>query len=80
MKIKLNKNQQIINHKTHIWTIIEIAKQKADNGIEHFKYPIPKNIGISAREIIDAVENETEETVYGGYKCICDGFIRFTIR
>lgn len=80
MKIKLNKNQQIINQKTHIWTIIQIAKEKAEKGIQHFKYPIPRNIGISALEIIDAVENETEETVYGGHKCISDGLIRFTIR
>lgn len=79
MKIQVNKNQQAINLKTHIGTIVEIAKQKASAGIEHFKYPIPRNIGISAFELIDAVENATEESVYGGTKCISDGLIRFSI-
>ena len=80
MKIQVNKNQQAINLKKHIWTIVEIAKQKASVGIEHFKYPIPRDVGISAFELIDSVENATEESVYGGYKCISDGVIRFTIR
>lgn len=80
MKIQVNKNQQAINLRTHIWTIITIAEQKAKLGIEHFKYPTPKNIGISASELIDAVEEETEESVYGGTKCISDGLIRFSIR
>jgi len=80
MKIQVNKNQQAINLRTHVWTIIEIAKQKANVGIEHFRYPIPRNIGISAFELIDAVENTTEESVYGGTKCISDGLIRFSIK
>ena len=80
MKIQVNKNQQEMNLRTHVWTIIEIAKQKANVGIEHFKYPIPRNIGISTFELIDAVENATEESVYGGTKCISDGLIRFSIR
>ena len=80
MKVEVNKNQQRINQRTYIWTIIEIAKQKAKIGIEHFKYPIPRNIGISAFELIDAVEEETEGSVYGGTKCISDGLIRFSIR
>jgi len=80
VKIQVNKNQQAINLKTHIWTIITIAEQKAKLGIEHFKYPMPKNIGISASELIDAVKEETEESVYGGTKCISDGLIRFSIK
>ena len=80
MKIQVNKNQQEMNLRTHVWTIIEIAKQKANVGIEHFRYPIPRNISISAFELIDAVENATEESVYGGTKCISDGLIRFSIR
>ena len=79
MKIQVNKNQQAINLKTHIGTIIMIAEQKAKVGIEHFKYPMPTNIGISAFELIDAIENATEESVYGGYKCVSDGLIRFSI-
>jgi len=79
MKIEVNKNQQKINQRTHIGTIIMIAQQKAKAGIEHFKYPIPRDIGISAFELISAVEEETEESVYGGTKCISDGLIRFSI-
>ena len=79
MKIEVNKNQQKINQRTHIGTIIEIAKQKAEAGIEHFKYPIPRDIGISAYDLISAVEDATEESVYGCAKCISDGLIRFSI-
>ena len=79
MKITINKNQQAINFKTHVGTIIMIAEQKAKAGIEHFKYPIPRNIGISTHELIDAVEKATEDSVYGGCKCISDGMIRFSI-
>lgn len=80
MKIQVNKNQQAINLRTHIWTIITIAEQKAKAGIGHFKYPIPRDVGISTLELIDAVEEATEESVYGGTKCISDGRIRFSIR
>ena len=79
MKIQVNKNQQAINLRTHVLTIIEIAKQKANVGIEHFRYPIPRDVSISAFELIDAVEEATEESVYGGTKCISDGLIRFSI-
>ena len=77
MKIKINKNQQAINFKTHVWTIIEIAKQKAKNGIDRFYYPKPMNQGIDAHTLIDAVEEGTEDSVYGNYK---DGKIKFLIR
>ena len=80
MKIQVNKNQQAINLRTHIGTIIMIAKLKAKAGIDHFKYPIPRDAGISAFELIDAVEEATEESVYGSTKCISDGRIRFSIR
>jgi hypothetical protein len=79
MKIQVNKNQQAINLRTHIGTIIMIAEQKAKAGIEHFKYPIPKNAGVSAFELIDAVENATEDSVYADYECISDGLIKFSI-
>ncbi len=80
MKIQVNKNQQEINFKKHLWCIIEIAKQKAEIGIERFYYPIPRNQGFSHWELIDKVEEKTEESVYGGYKCIKDGQIKFSIR
>ena len=80
MKIQVNKNQQSLNFKKHVWTIIEIAQQKAKNGIERFYYPIPRNQGFSHWELIERVEMKTEESVYGGYRCIQDGLIKFTIR
>jgi hypothetical protein len=80
MKIQVNKNQQAINFKTHVGTIIEIARQKAQNGITRFAYPKPTNQGIDTYSLIEAVEDETEESVYGGYKCIKDGYINFSIR
>ena len=80
MKVIINKNQQKINFKTHVWSIIEIAKQKAKIGMIGFNYPIPRNQGISAYTLIDAVEKETEQSVYGGNKCISNGVIKFSIR
>ena len=77
MKIKVNKNQQQINQRTQVGNIITIAKQKAEAGIEHFKYPIPRDIGISAFELISTVEEATEDSVYGD--CIPDGMILFSI-
>jgi len=79
MKITINRNQQEVNFKKHVWSIIEIAKQKAENGIERFYYPIPRNQGIDSSRLINAVEKETEQSVYGGYKCIKDGQIKFSI-
>lgn len=70
MKIQVNKNQQKINFKTHIGTIITIAQQKAKEGLNSFSYPIPRNQGISHWEIISKVEEETENSVYGGHKCV----------
>lgn len=80
MKITINKNQERINFKTHVWTIITIAKEKAKNGYHNFYYPIPKNQGICHWELIKKVEEETEDTVYVGHKSVSDGAIRFTIR
>ena len=80
MKIQVNKNQQAINFKTHVGTIITIAQQRAKAGYNSFCYPIPRNQGIHTHHLISQVEKETEDTVFGGYKCIRDGSIHFTIR
>ena len=77
MKIKVNKNQQAINFQTHIGTIVMIAEQKAKAGYDRFSYPIPRNQGIDAYTLIEEVENETEQSVYGKIK---DGRIKFSIR
>jgi starvation-inducible outer membrane lipoprotein len=70
MRIQVNKNQQKINFKTHVGTIITIAEQQAKAGLTSFSYPIPRNQGISHWEIISKVEEETENSVYGGHKCV----------
>ena len=64
MRIVVNKNQQRINFNTHVWTIIEIAKQKAEAGIDRFDYKEPKaSEGLKSSKIAFAVEEETEGTV-----------------
>jgi hypothetical protein len=80
MKIQVNKNQQEINFKSHVCVIITIAMKKAREGYNRFSYPIPRNQGISSYDLIDRVEKETHDSVYGGYKCIKDGHINFSIR
>ena len=80
MKVIINKNQQKINFKTHVWTIIEIAKQTANKGMNGFNYIIPRNQGINVYSLINEVEKETEQTIYGGHKCVSDGVIKFSIR
>ena len=77
MKIKVNKNQQAINFQTHLGTIVMIAEQKAKAGYDRFSYPIPRNQGIDTYTLIEEVENETEQSVYGKIK---DGRIKFSIR
>ena len=77
MKIEVNKNQQEINFKTHVGTIIMMAQQTANDGRNGFKYPIPRNAGTSAHDLIDEVEEQTEDTVYG---VVRDGHINFSIR
>jgi len=80
MKIQVNKNQQEINFKSHVCVIITIAMKKAREGYNRFSYPIPRNQGISSYDLIDRVEKETHDSVYGGYKCIKDEHINFSIR
>jgi hypothetical protein len=80
MKIIVNKNALDSNFKKHVHNIITIAKSNAENGRTAFYYPIPRNQGIEALSLINAVEEETEDSVYGGYKCIKDGEIKFSIR
>ena len=77
MKIRINKNQQAINFQTHLGTIVMIAEQKAKAGYDRFSYPIPRNQGIDTYTLIEEVENETEQSVYGKIK---DGRIKFSIR
>ena len=79
-KILVNNKQEEINFNKHVKTIIEIAKHKANYGISIFYYPIPRGQNISHWNLIDKVEEKTENIVYAGYKCIQDGLIKFSIR
>lgn len=80
MKIVVNKTALELNEKKHIQLILEMAQKAADNGRTAFYYPIPRNQGIDHWELIQKIEDETEDSVYGGYKCIRDGEIKFSIR
>lgn len=80
MKIVVNKIALELNEKRHIQLILEMAQKAADNGRTAFYYPIPRNQGIHTLDLIQKIEEETEESVYGGYKCIRDGEIKFSIR
>jgi starvation-inducible outer membrane lipoprotein len=80
MKIQVNKNQQAINFKTHVGTIIMIAEQTAKQGMTAFKYPIPRDQGINYWTLISEVEEQTEQSVYVGQKSVSDTHIKFTIR
>jgi hypothetical protein len=80
MKILVNKDQREINFKKHVSAIIQRAQFKAQNGIDVFAYPIPTEESISPNDLINKVSLETEDTVYGGYGCVYDGFIRFNIK
>lgn len=80
MKIVVNKIALELNKKRHIQLILEMAQKAADNGRTAFYYPIPRNQGVDHWELIQKIEDKTEESVYGGYKCIRDGEIKFSIR
>ena len=80
MKITVNKIALENNEKRHVQLILERAKKTAENGRTSFWYPIPRNQGINHWQLIQKIEEETEDSVFGGYKCIQDGEIRFSIR
>jgi hypothetical protein len=77
MKVIINKNQQKINFQKHIGAIVTIAQKKAEAGYDRFSYPIPYNQGINTDYLINAVEKETEQSVYGS---VANGIIKFKIR
>lgn len=80
MKIIVNKVALENNFKKHIQSILEMAQKTADNGRTAFYYPAPREQGIDTMHLIQEIEKETEGSVYGGYKCIKDGEIRFSIQ
>lgn len=80
MEIRVNKTKQDQIHKEIVKEILLTAQEYANNGIDRFYYNIPTGIGLSTHALIDMVEKATNDTVYGGYKCVHGKEIKFTIR
>lgn len=77
MKIVVNKAALENNKKRHVQLIIDMAQDAAQKGMTAFYYPIPRNQGIDTMDLIDKVEDETEDSVYGK---VSWGKIKFSIR
>lgn len=80
MEIRVNKTKQEQTHKKLVEQILSTAREFANNGIDRFYYNLPEGIGLTTYQLIDMVEKATNETVYGGYKCVNGRQIKFTIR
>lgn len=80
MEIKVNKTKQEQIHKEIVKEILLTAQECASNGIDRFYYNLPIGVGLTTYQLIDMVEKATNETVYGGYKCVIGREIKFTIR
>ena len=80
IEIKVNKSARQQQVRNFLGNTIIMAQDVADRGRDRFRMRYPRNIGVAPRELIEMVEKETNSTVYGGYKCITDGFITFNIR
>lgn len=77
MKITINKNQQRINFNTHVGTIMMIAQQTAQKGVNNFNYHVPRGLGFGCYELIREVEKQTDDSVIGSHS---NGTINFCIR
>ena len=78
MKIIVNQNatkQRLIDSANKI---VEIAKQKASEGIHYFDFP--KIEGVDSSHLISKVIELTEGTVYCGYRGLGQYYIRFIIK
>ena len=80
MEIRVNKEAQEKLQREELQSVLDYAQSIANRGLEHFYHTKEKGNGLSSHELIAMVEKATNETVYGGYKCINDGTIRFSIK
>lgn len=80
IEIRVNKSAREKQVRDYLNNTIIMAQDVADRGMNKFRMQYPRNIGVGPLELVTMVENETNGTVYGGYKCITDGFITFNIR
>jgi len=80
MEIRVNLDAQKELHKKELEEVLNYARSIANRGLEHFYHTKHQHNGLSSYMLIEMVENATNETVYGGYKCVSDGTIRFSIK
>ena len=80
IEVRVNKSARQKQVRDFLNNTIIMAQDVADRGRDKFRMRYPRNIGLGPHELMDMVEKETNNTVYGGYKCITDGFITFNIR
>lgn len=80
IEIRVNQSAREKQARDFVANSIIMAQDVASRGIDKFRVQYPRNIGVGPHELMAMVENETNGTVYGGYKCITDGLITFTIR
>lgn len=80
MKIKVNKNAQEELHKKELQQVLNYAQSVANEGKEYFYHTKHRANGLSSYKLIEMVEEATNCTVYGGYKCISDDLIKFSIK
>ena len=80
MEIKVNKIKQKELHAEEVQKVLTRAITFANAGHEFFYYTRQTGIGLSAYELIEMIEEKTNETVYGGTKCISGNEIKFSIR
>ena len=80
IEIRVNQKAREQQARNFVGNTIIMAQDVASRGRDKFRMRYPRNIGVGPHELMAMVENETNGTVYGGYKCITDGFITFTIR
>ena len=79
MEIRVNKIKQERLQFEEVQKVISRAITFANAGHEFFYFTRQTGIGLSAHELIEMVEKETNETVYGT-KCVSGGEIKFCIR
>jgi hypothetical protein len=80
MEIKVNKNAQEQLHEEELKQVLTYAQSVANEGKEYFYHTKHRANGLSSWKLIEMVEEATNCTVYGGYKCISDNSIKFTIK
>ena len=76
-EIKVNKQAQIRLQEEEVQKVIKTAITFANHGYDLFYHPRPSGIDLSAHELIEMVEKETDLNVYGG---VSGNQIKFRIR